>query len=108
MTRLARLAVPFLLLGLARCGSALPPFETVPLPAAPGESPEPRVSVCYNFLTASAEQVQGVAAASCSPGATPQPVARDVSLNYCPVLIPTRATFICAAPDATTARPGTP
>jgi hypothetical protein len=99
VTRLARLAVPLLLLGLTRCGQWLPPFETVPLPAPAGQSGAARVGICYNFLTTTADQVRGIAAASCGPTATPQPVERDVSLNYCPLLTPTRATFDCTKPD---------
>jgi hypothetical protein len=101
VTRLARAALPLLLvIGLARCGEWLPPFETVPLPASPGDSSGAmRVGVCYNFLTTTADEVRGIAAASCGPSTTPQPTERDVSLNYCPLLTPTRATFTCAAPD---------
>jgi len=100
VTRLARFALPVLLLGLARCGGWLPPFETVPLPAPTDDtSGAMRVGVCYNFLTTTADAVRGLAAASCGPTAKPQPVERDVSLNYCPLLTPTRATFTCAAPD---------
>jgi hypothetical protein len=101
VTHPARSALALLmLLGLAGCGEWLPPFETVPLPApAEDKSGAIRVGVCYNFLTTTAEEVQGVAAASCGPTATAQPLERDISLNYCPVLTPTRATFTCAARD---------
>jgi hypothetical protein len=89
-----------LLLGLAGCGEWLPPFETVPLPApAEDKSGAVRVGVCYNFLTTTAEEVRGIAAASCGSSATPNPVERDISLNYCPLLLPTRATFTCATPE---------
>jgi hypothetical protein len=101
VTRLARSALPMLLLlGLARCGEWLPPFETVPRPAPPADtSGTIRVGVCYNFLTTTADEVRGIAAVSCGPTATPQPVERDLSLNYCPLLVPSRATFTCVAPD---------
>jgi hypothetical protein len=87
------------LLGLAGCGEWLPPFETVPLPApADDKSGALRVGVCYNFLTATAEEVRGIAAASCGSSAMPEPVERDVTLNSCPLLTPSRATFTCATP----------
>ena len=97
MMRFVRLALfcPALL-SLTQCG-LLPPFETVP-PAASGDSGGTRVAVCYNALTASSEQLLGVATASCGPGAPPQPVGRDITLTFCPLLTPARATFACAAP----------
>lgn len=99
MTCLPRPALALLLL-LGGCGEWLPPFETVPLPApAEDKSGAMRVGVCYNFLTTTAEEVSGIAAASCGPGTTPKPAERDISLNYCPLLQPTRATFTCAAPE---------
>lgn len=98
MMRLIRLALLCTaLLSLAQCSGWLPPFETVPPPAS-ADSKETRVAVCYNALTASAEQLLGVATVSCGPGAPPQPVGRDLSLSYCPLLTPARATFACAAP----------
>jgi hypothetical protein len=97
MIRLFHAVSPILLLlGLARCGGWLPPFETIPVPGAQGSN-DMRVAVCYNFLTTTAEEVRGLAATSCGAAATPEPVERDVSLNYCPILMPTRATFTCAA-----------
>ncbi len=97
MPRLLRFAfVPFLL-GLTGCGW-LPPFETVPPPAPAGQSEANRVAVCYNWLTTTKEQVRGVAAQSCGPGMTAERVDRDVTLNFCPVFTPARATFACRAP----------
>jgi hypothetical protein len=97
MTRLIRLAlVCTALLSLAQCRGWLPPFETVPPPGAASEGA--RVAVCYNALTASPEQLLGVATASCGPGAPPQRVGHDLSLIYCPLLTPARATFACAPP----------
>ena len=98
MTRL-RLALFWpLLLCLTQCSGWLPPFDTVPPTDAAADSATTRVAVCYNALTASPEQLLGIAATSCGPGTTPQPAGRDISLDYCPVLIPSRATYSCAAP----------
>ena len=98
MMRLIRLVLlgPALL-SLAQCSGWLPPFETVPPPAS-ADSEATRVAVCYNALTASPEQLLGVATASCGAGATPRPVGRDLTLSYCPLFTPARATFACAAP----------
>jgi hypothetical protein len=98
MTRLIRLALLCTaLLSLAQCGGWLPPFETVASPAS-GDSAATRVAVCYNALTASPEQLLDIATASCGPGEPPQRVGHDLTLSYCPLLTPARATFACAAP----------
>jgi hypothetical protein len=98
MMRVVRIALLCTtLLSLARCNGWLPPFETVP-PQASGESEAMSVAVCYNALTASPEQLLAIAAASCGPGPAPQPAGRDITLSYCPLFTPARATFACAQP----------
>ncbi len=97
MRRPALIALLPALLGLAACGW-LPPFETVPPAAADSQSEVTQVAVCYNALTATAERVRNVAAASCGPGTVPQRVDHDLTLDHCPLLTPERATFNCAAP----------
>jgi hypothetical protein len=94
-----------LLVTLASCeGGVLPPYETIPPPLSraekkeTGDKPLPRVAVCYNRFTTSAEAVLALAKASCDPGTTPKPVRRDFSLNNCPILEPARATFVCNKP----------
>ena len=94
-----------LLVTLAACGSGiLPPFETIPPPLskaekkAAGDKPLPRVAVCYNMFSTSAQAVLALAKESCDPGTTPKPVQRDLTLNNCPILQPARATFICNKP----------
>jgi hypothetical protein len=98
MTRLRLAVFCPLLLCLTQCSGWLSPFETVPPPGVAADSATTRVAVCYNALTASPEQLLGIAAASCGPGAAPQPAAHDITLDYCPVLIPARATYSCATP----------
>jgi hypothetical protein len=98
MMRLVRLALLCpTLLGLVQCSGWLPPFETVP-PDAAADTAGTRVAVCYNGLTASQGQLLSAATASCGPGMTAQPVAKDFTLNYCPLFTPSRATFTCATP----------
>lgn len=104
MMRVARRAAPLVLaLGLLSCGS-LPPFETVPPPLPKGEKETAtRVAVCYNMLTATADQVMAIARQSCGTEAKPRPIGHDYSLNNCPVLQPGRATFACPEPAETPA-----
>ncbi|HUH83363.1 MAG TPA: hypothetical protein VLX85_02070 [Stellaceae bacterium] len=91
-----------LLVTLAACGTAvLPPYETIPPPVSraerkdSGETPPPRVALCYNTFTTSAHALLALAKESCDPGTTPKPLERDFDLNNCPILEPTRATFAC-------------
>src|SRR5579863_7104051 len=100
MTRFIRLALLCpALLSLAQCSGWLPPFETV-APSASSDGEGTRVAVCYNALTASPAQLLDIARESCDPGTTPRPVGRDLTLSYCPLLPPARATFACAAAAA--------
>jgi len=98
MMRLRRAVLWPLLLCLTQCSGWLSPFETVPPTGVAADSATTRVAVCYNALTASPEQLLGIAAASCGPGTTPQPAGRDFTLDYCPVLIPARSTYSCVTP----------
>lgn len=92
-----RLAAASLLLALAACG-ILPPYETVPPPLKRGEqNPGPRVAVCYNPLTTTADAVRAIAAASCEAGTTPKPIEGSIGLDSCPLLIPERGIFVCTA-----------
>ena len=86
------------LLCLTQCSGWLPAFETIPPGSAAADNATTRVAVCYNALTASPEQLLGIATASCGPGTTPQPAGHDITLDYCPLLIPARATYTCATP----------
>ncbi len=95
-----------LLVTLAACETGiLSPFETIPPPVsraekkAAGDKPAPpRVAVCYNMFSTSAQAVLALAKESCDPGTTPKPVEHNLSLNNCPLLQPTRATFVCNKP----------
>ena len=98
--RLARPAAALLLLALAACGDTLPPYETPPPPLTRAEATSAdasvlRVAVCYNAWTTTAARVRAVAAVSCGAGTVPHPLARDLSLNTCPLLLPARVTFAC-------------
>ena len=83
---------------LAGCG-ALDPYPTVPRAPPPGATAGPRVAICYNRLTTTLAEVRAQAQQECSAG-TPHSVAEpadtDWYLQNCPLLLPARATFVCA------------
>ncbi len=93
-----RAAAALALLGAAAlggCGSALEPFATVPSPAAPGTAAGQSLGLCYNRLTTSLAEVRTQAQKECGAGKTAEPVDTDWYLQYCPVLLPAHATFVC-------------
>jgi hypothetical protein len=76
--------------------SAVTPFATTPLPAAPGvKDPGSRVAICYNTLKTLPEKVRELAQAECPTAAVAEPVDTDYHLDNCPLLTPGRATFVC-------------
>jgi hypothetical protein len=84
--------------GTADC-SALDPFATAPRaakPALPGHpAPPPRVAICYNGLATSAAEARAQAQQQCAKGTVAAPIASDHYLQFCPILLPTHATFAC-------------
>ncbi|HTV88711.1 MAG TPA: hypothetical protein VME41_06820 [Stellaceae bacterium] len=86
--------------GIAGC-TALDPFATFPKPAKPARpgqaAPAPRVAICYNGLDTSLAEVRSQAQQQCAKGTVATPAATDYLMQYCPVLLPARATFACTA-----------
>ena len=81
--------------GLAGC-SALDPYPTYPRePEAGTQDKGPRVAICYDALVSSAALVQQAAQAECASNNEANRVDTDLLLQYCPVLLPARATFVC-------------
>ena len=80
---------------LAGC-NALDPYPASPRAAPPGALPGPRVAICYNTLATPLAQVQAEAQQECSANTIAKPVDTDWYLQSCPLLLPARATFICA------------
>jgi hypothetical protein len=84
---------------LAGCG-ALEPYPAPPRAAQPGAPPGtptgPRVAICYNTFTTTLSQVQAEAQQECSPNTVAEPADTDWYLQTCPLLLPARATFVCA------------
>jgi hypothetical protein len=81
---------------LAGC-SALQPYATYPRAASPGEvDAGPRVAICYNTLVSSLDDVQKTAQEECAANTLATYSGTDWHLDYCPLLLPARATFVCA------------
>ena len=82
---------------LAGC-SGLAPYPTYPRMAGLGEEATAlRVAICYNTLVSTLDEVQVAAQQECPSDTTATPFDTDWHLQYCPLLLPARATFICAA-----------
>jgi hypothetical protein len=91
------LVVSVAVAALAGC-SALAPYPTYPRMAGPGEEATAlRVAICYDTLVSTLDEVQVAAQQECPSDTTATPVDTDWHLQYCPLLLPARATFVCAA-----------
>lgn len=80
---------------LSGCGS-LDPYATLPQTTAPGQPLGQRVGICYNSLRSNFAQLQAEAQRECAAGTEAQSVDTDWYMQYCPLLLPARATFVCA------------
>jgi hypothetical protein len=97
MRRAATGALLALATGLAGC-TALDPYPTYPQPAAAGEKDSgTRVAICYDAMVSSRAEVGKEAQTECAPNTRATRVDTDWKLDYCPLLLPARATFVCAA-----------
>ena len=56
----------------------------------------PRVAICYNTLISSLAEVQQAAQQECAPETVATYSSTDWYLQFCPLLLPARATFVCA------------
>jgi len=102
---MSRYAAALALIGaasLAGC-SALDPYPTTPRPAQssaatrlPQATASPRVAICYNTLATTLAEVQAAAQQECSANTVAEPADTDWYLQNCPLLLPARATFVCA------------
>lgn len=79
---------------LAGC-SAVEPYPTQPAEAKKGGPEGERVAICYDRLASSPAQVQKSAQAQCPPATRAALLDTDYHLDYCPLLLPARATFAC-------------
>ena len=95
MKRVA-LSALFLVAALSGC-SAVAPFATFPAAAQKGEPQGERVAICYSPLASGKTEVEKAAQGECPANTRAIRVASDWRLNYCPLLLPARVTFTCAA-----------
>ena len=80
---------------LAGC-SALEPYATYPRAARPDEDAAlTRVAICYDTLVSSLDQVQAAAQQECAADAVATYSSTDWYMQYCPLLLPARATYRC-------------
>jgi hypothetical protein len=87
-----------LLLGtpaLTGCG-AFNPYPTVPSPAISGQPAGARVALCHNPLRTPSIAAQAEAQKECPAGTAAERVDTDYILQYCPLLLPAHATFVCS------------
>jgi hypothetical protein len=81
---------------IAGC-SALAPYPTYPRAAEAGASDAgPRVAICYDTLVSTLAEVQAAAQQECASNTLATAIDTDWLLQYCPLLLPARATFVCA------------
>jgi hypothetical protein len=81
---------------LAGC-SVLDPYSTYPRqPEAKTHDAGPRVAICYDPLVSAAVAVQQTAQSQCTADSRATRIDTDWLLQYCPLLLPARATFVCA------------
>jgi hypothetical protein len=93
------------LLGVAGC-SALAPYPTVPPAPSPGATAAgTRVSICYDALASSREEVRARAQRECPAHTQARFAATDLRMNHCPILLPARATFVCTPRQPAAPRP---
>jgi hypothetical protein len=84
-----------LLAALVGC-SALEPYATYPRAVRPGEDAAlPRVAICYDTFVSSLDQVQVAAQQECAADTVATYSTTDWYLEYCPLLLPARATYMC-------------
>jgi hypothetical protein len=96
---MSRLAGALLLVGvvpLAAC-NLLDPFPTTARDAQTGQPAGERVGVCYNTMTTTLAEVRDQAQRECPGNAVAEPVDTDWYLQICPLLLPSRASFVCVA-----------
>ena len=85
----------WLLAALTGC-STFEPYATYPRAARPGEDTSlTRVAICYDTFVSSLDRVQAAAQQECAAGTVATYSSTDWYLQFCPLLLPARATYMC-------------
>ena len=87
-----------LLLLVAVAGAAcnlLDPFPTTARGARSGQPAGERVGICYNTMNTTLPEVRDQAQGACAANTVAEPVDTDWYLETCPLLLPSRASFVC-------------
>jgi len=93
----ARAIVPLAIAAAAAGCGALEPYPTTPrLAAAGAHDAGLRVAICYDPIVSKAAAVRREAQQQCAADTVATRVDTDFLLLNCPVLLPGRATFVCA------------
>jgi hypothetical protein len=95
MIRLKAALAALTMAALAGC-SALDPFATVAQAPRPGQPAGQRVGICYDRLASSLAEVAAAAQRQCGAGTVARRVDTDWYLLYCPLLLPSHASFVCS------------
>lgn len=94
---MTKIAVTVLLLAVLAGCSELEPYATDPRSPRPGEDTTlTRVAVCYDTFISSLDQVQAAAQQECAADTVATYSTTDWYLQYCPLLLAARATYMCA------------
>jgi hypothetical protein len=96
--RIARALLVSMAVSVPAGCSGLAPYPTYPRVAVAGEEATAlRVAICYNTIVSTLEEVQVAAQQECPSDTTATAFDTDWHLQYCPLLLPARGTFFCAA-----------
>jgi hypothetical protein len=97
MRRAGLMLVAAALIPLAACRTEFEAYGTTPLPLNEGVTEAgPRVAVCYNALSTPQPRVAELAQQQCAADRVARPLTTDWHLQVCPLLLPSRANFVCA------------
>jgi hypothetical protein len=91
-----QIACAILLLAALTGCSALDPYAVTPRAARTGEvDAGPRVAICYDTLVSTLDEVERAAQQECAADTVATYSSTDWYLQYCPLLLPARATYVC-------------
>jgi len=76
--------------------SGFTPFPAPPPALGYGvKDPGPRVAICYNGLKTTDQEIRQLGQEQCPPNTVAEPLGTDYQFDNCPLMTPTRATFLC-------------